>query len=247
MTVLAELQRRFPGDDYLYFGDTANVPYGTKSPTQIRALSKAAAEKILLHQPDCLVIACNTASSCALDVFESVLGKTPVLGVVAAGVAAILSAQPNPHSPILVLATKATIRSHVYRDLLQATTEFSDGKGLYEQACPLLVPLIEENWNHHPVLDQVLAEYVKPYRALPPGIALLGCTHYPWIREAFERALPGWKVIDSAHSVTEELAKNHSPSTNLTGEAHWIFTDPEAIPEFAMKIIRASAGSVGAG
>ncbi len=229
MTVLDELRRRFPGQQYLYFGDTANVPYGPKSPSQIRSLCRIAAESMKIASPDAVVIACNTASSWAMDVFTEVFTDgVPVHGVVEAGVQSILSAAPER---ALILATRATIRSGIYRKLLQ---QQAPGLEVREQACPLLVPMIEEGWIRHPALELVLDEYLRPHRDSGPGVALLACTHYPWIREAFKRALPNWRIVDSATAVADGiqlLLKETTPGEAIPVE--WRFTDPDAVPEFA--------------
>ena len=96
------------------------------------------------------------------------------------------------------------MKSKIYSRLL---AESGPHLKVSEQACPLLVPLIEEGWLEHRVLHQVIEEYVKPYQTLSPGIALLACTHYPWIQKAIQASLPGWTVIDSAHAVAEIIAE----------------------------------------
>ncbi len=234
MTVLAVLREALPGSHFLYLGDTAHVPYGTKSREQVRVLSRQAAETFRIKNIDLLVVACNTASSIALDVFTEVLAPVPVLGVVAAGahVARQKHALMRPEAPILVLATRATIASHAYMKALV-------GLVCLEQACPLLVPLIEEGWIDHPVLDQVLLEYIKPYLHLEPGIVLLGCTHYPWITASILRALPGWHIVHSAQAVAEQVCSIF-PNMQGSGHMEWIFTDEAALPAFARALIESA-------
>jgi glutamate racemase len=208
LTVLDELLRRFPQHDYTYFGDTANVPYGSKSKEQILKLVAEAGEKLKLLDLDLVVVACNTVSCVALPTLKQTLGPSvPVVGVVEAGVKSVLSQIPSStparSAPVLVLGTQTTVNSHVYQREIHAVVPEID---LYEQACPLLVPMIEGGWNDHPVLTMVLQEYLRPYFGMRPGIALLACTHYPWIKPQFERQLPGWNVINSATSVADLLA-----------------------------------------
>ncbi|RYZ60811.1 MAG: glutamate racemase, partial [Proteobacteria bacterium] len=166
LTVLRELQNRYPLQTFIYFGDTANVPYGTKSVSQIRSLSQHAAEKMKSHSLDLLIVACNTASSLALDVMKNELQPTPVIGVVEAGVNSVLS-QMQDHDTALILGTRATVQSHIYRDLIQAA---GPEIRVLEQACPLLVPMIEEGWRDHPILTATITEYVKPYLDRAPAV-----------------------------------------------------------------------------
>lgn len=204
ITVLNELKGSFPDHEFLYFGDTANVPYGTKSETQIRSLVTSAALRMRERKLDALVIACNTASSIAYAQFKEVFGKVPLIDVVAAGTESILHEfQQKSARPILILGTRATVKSKIYSRLLH---EKKPELQISEQECPLLVPLIEEGWSHHPVLKLTVEEYVQAYRDLPAGVALLACTHYPWIKKEIETALPGWTVIDSAQAVTQLIA-----------------------------------------
>lgn len=231
VTVLQALRKQFPGETFLYFGDTANVPYGTKSPNQIRTLSVSAAQQIRSHGVEALIVACNTASSLALPEIERVLAGIPIYGMVEAGVRAVVRAVEKlpADAPVVVFGTRATVKSHIYGKMLGASLS---GRQIEEQACPLLVPMIEEGWVSHPVLMQTLSEYVAPYRGLKPGVALLACTHYPWIRAAFEKALPGWSVVDSADAVASRL-RDESAKLGLepggTGIApvEWYFSDPE--------------------
>jgi glutamate racemase len=232
ITVLKELRARFPSHDFLYYGDTANVPYGTKSHTQIKSLVQAAAREIKKQNVDALVIACNTASCIALDESHEVMEQIPVYSVVEAGVATITRIlKKNHQTPILILGTKVTIRSETYSTLLKAN--MNQEIFVYEQECPLLVPMIEEGWIDHPILHETVKEYVKPYQSLEPGIAFLACTHYPWIKSAFEKALPKWKVIDSAALVGEMLSQQLDSATPSTGKLDWHFTDKETISSFA--------------
>jgi glutamate racemase len=230
VTVLSELKKRFPGEEYLYFGDTANVPYGTKSETQIRSLVSSAAERIKSKGIDALVIACNTASSIAFKEFKTILDPMPLIDVVDAGVTSVLeSVRPSPTIPILILGTRATIKSKIYSRLLR---DQNQNLVIHEQECPLLVPMIEEGWVEHPILKSTIEEYIAPYLKLKPGVALLACTHYPWIKTQFETLMPGWKILDSATAVADILeAKLHADlhSSRETTEIDWHFSDVEGV------------------
>lgn len=229
VTVLKELRAQFPTHDFVYYGDTANVPYGTKSPAQVKKLVIAATKKIKTFKVDALVIACNTASCVALAECQEIMAEVPVYSVVEAGVATIVQLIKNqPQTPVVVFGTKVTIRSKTYSTYIQDM--LGPHFTILEQECPLLVPMIEEGWLEHTVLHQTVAEYVKPYIHLEPGIAFLACTHYPWIRSAFEKALPQWTVVDSAAQVCSML--KHHPTTaissdEITGKINWKFSDPD--------------------
>ena len=230
VTVLNELKKRFPGEHYRYFGDTANVPYGTKSETQIRSLVTSAAERILQKGIDALVIACNTASSIAYKEFKYILDTIPLIDVVEAGVMSVLhNVEGHSEQPVLILGTRATIKSGIYGRLLK---EKKPELSIHEQECPLLVPMIEEGWVDHPILKATILEYVSPYLKLKPGVALLACTHYPWIKLQFEELMPGWKILDSANAVAdilEEKLHKNLHSSQLSFETEWHFSDVEGV------------------
>ena len=239
ITVLTEIARQFPGHEFSYFGDTANVPYGSKSPAQIKNLCTSAAKRIHRHKLDLVVIACNTAASHALAEIKKELKSIPVIDVVSAGVSTIskqLSAKEV--NSVLVLATKSTVQSHIYHK--QLSTLRTDLQ-ITEQPCPLLVPLIEEGWVTHKILNEVVKEYLSPYFKTKHGVALLACTHYPWIKSNFKKFLTEWEVVDSAMAVTE-MIRATNPSLNLiskkTKPSHykWFFSDPEAVPRFPFSL-----------
>jgi glutamate racemase len=248
ITVLSELKKKLPPSvRFVYLGDTAHVPYGPKSSAQIQKLSVDAVEILKSKGIDVLVVACNTAASHAMPAIRAVMAPIPVFGVVEPGIQAALSAlkELKKGSPLLVLATRATVRSQAYsKALKKVRLRKSAPISIFEQACPLLVPIIEEGWLDHPVLHQTIAQYVKPFLKKKPGVALLGCTHYPWIHSAFERALPGWTVVNSAWAVAQYLErsswfKKKGKKVTSKGKAiEWIFTDPEVVPEFARKWIK---------
>jgi glutamate racemase len=265
ITVLTELRKRLGFLDYVYLGDTAHVPYGTKSPAQIEKLSLDCVTRLKGQGIDALVVACNTSCAWAFSQIEKVMSPIPVFGVVSPGVEAALAAL-SPFSqnsstdsrPILVLATRATVMSQAYGKILRKIVNPYGEQGgqilpVIEQACPLLVPMIEEGWVDHPILHQTILEYVKPYvEQYPPGVALLGCTHYPWIHAAFEQALPGWSVVNSAQAIVDCLESSELMADALAGQRgakhsqklgqlEWIFTDPQAVPSFAQQWIQSNS------
>ena len=229
MTVLNFLKTQLQGHSFLYFGDTANVPYGSKSVAQIKELVSSAALRIKEKNIDALVVACNTASSLGLNEMQEILSPIPVIGVVEAGVQSVLQAEKDL---VLILGTRATIQSKIYSKLLHSHLSQST---VCEQACPLLVPMIEEGWVNHPILQETIREYVKPYAKLSlshTGVALLACTHYPWIKDAIQKELPGWLVIDSAEAICNQLKSLWEDKPSLTAPLEWYFSDPDAIASF---------------
>jgi len=207
LTVLRALLDRLPLAHYAFIGDTARLPYGSKSR---RTIARYAAEsaQFLVHKQGAqfLVIACNTASALALDAIQAAV-PVPVLGVIEPGAAAAHRASRS--GDVLVIATDATVQSHAYAAACQAL-----GLRALEKACPLLVPLVEEGWTNHPVTAEViriyLAELLDEAAALgmKPDTLVLGCTHYPLLRPLLEAAVPtGMKVIDSAEATAETAVR----------------------------------------
>jgi glutamate racemase len=203
LTVLRALLRRFPAARFAFLGDTARLPYGSKSRRTIARYAAESAQFLVREQgAEFLVIACNTASALALDAIE-VAVPVPVLGVIQPGAIAARSASRT--GDVLVIATDATVHSHAYAAACQA-----QGLRALEKACPLLVPLVEEGWTSHPVTAQVIRIYLDELLAdasaqgLNPDTLVLGCTHYPLIRKLIEQAVPpGMRVIDSAESTAD--------------------------------------------
>lgn len=201
LTVLRELRKALPGADYLYFGDTAHLPYGAKSVRTVAKYAIASAQFLEQHGLEMLVIACNTATALALDDIRGAV-KVPVVGVIEPG--ARRAAQISRTKNAAVIATEATVASHAYQRALH-------GFGLQatEKACPLLVPLVEEGWVEHPVTEQVAHIYVDAiFRdgARNADVLLLGCTHYPLIRPLLRRVVPPQvEIVDSAESTAAEV------------------------------------------
>ncbi len=204
LTVLKQLVKLMPGASYSFLGDTARLPYGSKSQRTIARYAVESAQFLVREQgAEFLVIACNTASALALEAIQEAV-PVPVLGVIAPGAAA--AAASSKTGDVLVMATEATVASHAYAAACRA-------RGLrgVEKACPLLVPLVEEGWVDHPVTDAVIRIYLDGLLAEAreagqrPDTLVLGCTHYPLLRAALERAVPeGVRVIDSAEATAVE-------------------------------------------
>ncbi len=205
LTVLQELRKVLPGADYLYFGDTAHLPYGAKSVRTVAKYAIASARFLEEHGIAMLVIACNTATALALDEIREAV-SVPVVGVVEPG--SQRAARISKTKKAAVLATEATVSSHAYQKALQQL-----GLEAVEKACPLFVPLVEEGWVEHPVTEQVAHIYVDQIfrsdaAARDTDVLLLGCTHYPLLRPLLRRIVPAQvEIVDSAESTAAQVAE----------------------------------------
>ena len=202
LTVLKVLLEVLPAADYVYFGDTARLPYGSKSVETVARYAVEAAHYLESHGAQMLVIACNTATALALEAITAA-ANVPVIGVVEPGAEAAAAATKN--RKIVVFGTEATVSSHAYRKALEAR-----GLETREKACPLLVPLVEEGWVDHAVTEQVARIYLS--EAFADGFhdadtMVLGCTHYPLIKPLLDRVTPGHvAIVDSAESTASAVA-----------------------------------------
>ncbi|MGH7984818.1 MAG: glutamate racemase [Candidatus Binataceae bacterium] len=193
LTVLKELIARMPGEDFVYLGDTARLPYGTKSSEVIQRYSRENAEFLLAKGIKMLVVACNTSSAVALS---EIAGATvvPVVGVIEPGAQAAVKASRSGR--IGVIGTEATIASGAYTRAIQT---MRPGVEIYTRACPLLVPLVEEGWTDNDIAERTVAHYLSSLKASGIDTLLLGCTHYPLLHGLFERVLgPRVRIVDSA-------------------------------------------------
>jgi glutamate racemase len=201
LTVVRALRRRLPRESVVYFGDSARVPYGTKSSETIIRFASEDCEFLCRHDPKLIVVACNTASATALPVLARRFHQ-PVLGVIEPGARA--AAEACGDRPIGIVGTEATVLSGAYRRAVQRRRP---GSQVVEKACPLLVPLVEEGRRPaDPIVRLALQEYLSPLQAAGVGSVVLGCTHYPLLAEAFAEVLgPNVTLVDSAEAVAEEI------------------------------------------
>jgi glutamate racemase len=203
LTVLRALMAKLPRARFAFIGDTARLPYGSKSRRTIARYAAQSAQFLVREQgAEFLVIACNTASALALDAIQDAV-PVPVLGVIEPGAEAARAASRT--GDVLVIATDATVQSHAYAAACRA-----QGLRALEKACPLLVPLVEEGWTSHEVTAEVIRIYLAELTAeaaaqgMKPDTLVLGCTHYPLLRPLIERAVPsGMRIIDSAGATAE--------------------------------------------
>lgn len=219
LTVLAALSKQLPNESFIYLGDTARLPYGSKSPATVQRYAIQAAEHLHRAQVKLIVIACNTASAVALDALREAFAPTPVIGVVEPGAAAASSACTGGSGGVLVLATESTVRGGAYARAIHAQ---SAQLPVYSRACPLLVALAEEGRVDDAVVELVLQDYLSGFLEPDqvPQTLLLGCTHFPVFRSALQRLLPsGVTIVDSASTtatvVAEHLARDQSSEQDL--------------------------------
>jgi glutamate racemase len=202
LTVLKALLEAMPDADYLYFGDTARLPYGSKSAETVARYAAGASQFLEEHGAEMLVIACNTATALALPQITAAAG-VGVVGVVEPG--AECAEKVTHNRRVVVIATEATISSHAYQIALEKR-----GIAAREKACPLLVPLVEEGWVNHPVTEEVARIYLN--EAFADGfrsadVLVLGCTHYPLIKPLLRRMVPAnVAIVDSAESTAAVVA-----------------------------------------
>ncbi|HVI08231.1 MAG TPA: glutamate racemase [Candidatus Binatia bacterium] len=204
LTVLKALLEVVPGADYLYFGDSARLPYGSKSVETVARYAVEAAQFLEREGANLLVIACNTATALALDQIKAAV-RVPVVGVVEPG--AQTAAAVSRNRKVVVAGTEGTVSSHAYKKALEIL-----GLEAREKACPLLVPLVEEGWVEHAVTEQVAQIYLREAFADGFGDAdtlVLGCTHYPLLKPLLRRVAPEHvSIVDSAESTARAVAEH---------------------------------------
>jgi glutamate racemase len=195
LTVVKALRDLLPDEQIIYVGDTARVPYGSRSPTTVERYSLEIAQMLVERDAKLIVVACNTVSSVALPVLEKNL-PMDVVGVIRPGAEAAIHESRTDH--VGVIGTRATIRSGAYERTLKS---LNPKVHVTSRPCPLLVPLIEEGLLNDPVTDQMIARYLEPLLAEEIDTLVLGCTHYPLLAEGFRRQLGDRvRLVDSAQN-----------------------------------------------
>ncbi len=225
LTVVRELERQLPHESLIYFGDTARVPYGNKSPETVRRFSREILDFLLSRDVKLVVVACNTATAHALAELQRV-SPVPVEGVIEPGARAAVQASRTGR--IGVIGTAGTVASGAYEKAIRA----QNGKvEVTARACPLFVPLVEEGWLDHPAARLIAEEYLRPLEQHRIDTLVLGCTHYPLLKPLLASVLgPSIALIDSAEqtaaAVSKELSHStlHAPATQ-TGHVHFVVSD----------------------
>lgn len=204
LTVLKTLREALPMEHFLYLGDTARLPYGTKSPETVKNYALNANE-ILADEVKMLVVACNTATAVALEALQEKFYPIPVVGVIEPGAKAALAS--GNKGKIVILSTEGTAKGHAYRNVL---TRLQPPTDVLEWGCsPLLVALAEEGWCHGALVEEIIAKLLAPLKQTlqnqQVACAVLGCTHFPVLKEPIQNVLGEILVLDPAKQVAEEV------------------------------------------
>ncbi|MET0623627.1 MAG: glutamate racemase [Pyrinomonadaceae bacterium] len=207
LTVYRALHERLPGERFVYLGDTARVPYGTKSLQTVERYAVEDARFLVSRGVKLLVVACNTASALALPAVRRAV-PVPVVGMIGPGARAAVEAASGASDTSVparvgVVATESTVRSGAYS---KAIKELSPGVEVFERACPLFVSLAEEGWAETEVARTVAEEYLRPLREHEISALVMGCTHYPILRRVIQEAVgPGVRLIDSGEAAARAV------------------------------------------
>ncbi|MGI6005880.1 MAG: glutamate racemase [Ruminococcus sp.] len=202
LTVAREIMRNLPGERIVYFGDTARVPYGSKSRQTIIRYSRQIVRFLGTQGVKAIVVACNTASALALDDIEKEL-DIPIIGVMKPGARAAAAATANRR--IGVIGTESTIRSGMYPKFIQ---EIDPEITVVGKACPLFVPLVEEGWLKDTVTDEVARRYLSELTRENIDVLILGCTHYPLLRSTVKKVVgDGVELVNPAYETAQELKR----------------------------------------
>lgn len=229
LTVFNAIAQSLPNERLIYLGDSARVPYGTKTADSVRQYAQQASAVLVTQGIKMLVIACNTATANALEHLQRLYAPLPVIGVIEPGAALAVQQSRNRH--IAVIATEGTVAGQAYDRALLARDQHLQ---LSSQACSLFVALAEDGWLEGPLLQQVLAHYLAPIfpKEQPwPDTLVLGCTHFPLLKQAMSQVL-GERVqlIDSAQAVAMEVKQQLQQlglrsQAQLPGEQRFLVTD----------------------
>ena len=237
LTVVKAIRKLLPGESILYFGDTARLPYGSKSPETVISSSKQVVNFLIQRDIKLMVVACNSATAMALPVLLE-MNSIPVIGVIKPGAKAAVDISKSNH--IGVIGTHATIHSGAY---ISAIKKINPNCIVTEQSCPLFVPLVEEGWADHPVAFQIAKEYLQTFNESSVDVVILGCTHYPLMKKVINKTLnKNVKLVDSATSVANEI-KTILEKTNLLAEntvqtTQYFVTDfPQKFEDFGKRFI----------
>lgn len=242
LTVAREIMRQMPDERIVYFGDTARVPYGSKSQSTIIRYTRQIIRFLETKQVKAIVVACNTASAFALEEVRSEL-KVPIIGVVKPG--AEVAAKTTENGMVGVIGTVGTIESNLYNRCIQ---EHNASARVFGKACPLFVPLVEEGWSKDPVTYEVAGRYLAPLKETGIDTLILGCTHYPLLRSVIRDIMgeevnlvnPAYETATSLKKLLEEEGlANDGKMENFSGSFHEFYVSDaaERFMEFANSIL----------
>lgn len=227
LTVVREMIRQLPEENIVYFGDTARVPYGSKSQNTIIRFSEQIIRFLKTKQVKAIVIACNTASALALEAVRDEF-DVPIMGVVIPGARAAVEATKN--QKIGVVGTEATVQSGMYTKVIQ---EMNPEIQVLEKACPLFVPLVEEGFKEHKVTQEVIEYYLESLRDTDIDAMILGCTHYPLLRSRIKSYLgekiqivnPAYETAIDLKAALEERGMDNDGISGLKSHYEFYVSD----------------------
>ncbi|MBU1083295.1 glutamate racemase [Patescibacteria group bacterium] len=200
LTVIKSLLKVLPHEDFIYLGDTARTPYGSRSAETIKRYTQEDINFLLRQRVKLIICACNTASAIGLNDLPKEI-TTPVMGVINPMIA-IVKENATSNATIGILGTRATINSRAYQSKLKTALPKAR---IFDIACPLLVPLIEENWIANSATRDVLKTYLTPLIKSSPEILILGCTHYPLLKKEIAKLLPKTLILDSGNALAKSV------------------------------------------
>ena len=243
LTVVAALRKKAPSEDILYFGDTARLPYGCKSPETVTRFVREIITYLQRYRPKHIVIACNTATALSMTTLKNEFPHLPISGVIEPGARAAVRAAGNKSMPIIgVIATEATVKSKAYE---RAIFQRRHHAVLDIRSTPLLAPIIEDGRDEKDMLVRLaLTQYLKPMVDRRPDVLVLGCTHYPVFKRLISRMMgPACRVIDSAEQcaqdVTDRLCTTGllSPGTDIGSLKCFVTDGPEKFQALAGRFL----------
>ena len=212
LTVLKALSITLPNESFIFFGDTAHVPYGNKSKENIKIFSNAIIKFLLQHSVKMIVVACNTVSAVALADIKKTI-HIPIIGVISP-LKSYLKLQ-NQHKKIGVIGTENTINSKAYTKVIHS---YNAKIKIYSMACPLFVPIIEQGLENHKIAHIIAEEYLQPLVCKKLDLLILGCTHYPIIQTTIQSILPDKTIIIDSATITAIEVKKYLSNNNLHTE-----------------------------
>ena len=230
ISVLRDIVELMPCENYIYFGDSAHAPYGTKTREAILERSEQCTNFLLAKDVKAIVIACNTASALALDTIEKEI-DLPIIGVVKPG--AQMAVETTQNKRVGVIATESTIQSGLYQQLI---TEADPAITVYGKPCPLFVPLVENGRVHRGdvVIETVVKEYLTPLKAAGVDTLILGCTHYPLLEEVIGDFMgPDVTLIDSGAEAANLASTQFDPNEGTGTTQYFVSDDPQGFDQLA--------------
>lgn len=238
LTVVAAVQELLPDENIVYLGDTARVPYGDKSKDTIIRFGLENTSFMAKQQVKMIIVACNTVSSLAMDEIRANFNNISIIGVLEAGVDAVMKEQPGS---VAIIGTRGTITSKAYDCEIR---KYNSELAIRSIPCPLFAPIVEEGLADHPIGMNAIEYYLSELKNNPPDTLLMGCTHYPLLRNSLKSFLPdSVTIIDSAHAVANFAKKQLNklelmiPDDSPGNEKYYVTDSPESFAKHAEQFL----------